>query len=247
MTPTNEVMKQVVKFDGEFAETVLAKQLFLHDKKKKENMWLVCAGVDTTVDMKALSKHLKVGSGNLRAADLESLEKYLGCRKGLVNYFATINDTGKNVKVLMDTVLMNAPFTSFHPMDNTGSTAINKDGILKIKELGGRDDKSFEIIDFGAMAGDAPANPAGVAAAPAKPKVEQGKKMTKEEKKANKEKEKSKRKDDAHELSVLYKKDVNFSAWYSEVIKKSELIENYDISGCYILRPRAYYIWEKIQ
>jgi len=25
------------------------------------------------------------------------------------------------------------------------------------------------------------------------------------------------------------------------------MIDYYDISGCYILRPRAYYIWEKIQ
>lgn len=31
------------------------------------------------------------------------------------------------------------------------------------------------------------------------------------------------------------------------MITKSEFIEYYDISGCYILRPPAYYIWEKIQ
>jgi len=45
----------------------------------------------------------------------------------------------------------------------------------------------------------------------------------------------------------LFKKDVNFSKWYSEVITKSELIDYYEISGCYILRPRSYYIWETIQ
>jgi len=31
------------------------------------------------------------------------------------------------------------------------------------------------------------------------------------------------------------------------VITKSDLIEYYDISGCYILRPSSYYIWEQIQ
>lgn len=31
------------------------------------------------------------------------------------------------------------------------------------------------------------------------------------------------------------------------MITKSELIEYYDISGCYILRPWAYNIWEQIQ
>jgi len=40
---------------------------------------------------------------------------------------------------------------------------------------------------------------------------------------------------------------VNFSEWYREVITKAELIDYYDISGCYILRPRSYHIWEQIQ
>jgi prolyl-tRNA synthetase len=31
------------------------------------------------------------------------------------------------------------------------------------------------------------------------------------------------------------------------VITKAELIEYYDVSGCYILRPWAYSIWEYIQ
>ena len=43
------------------------------------------------------------------------------------------------------------------------------------------------------------------------------------------------------------KKATNFSGWYSEVIVKSGLIEYYDISGCYILRPWSYSIWEKVQ
>jgi hypothetical protein len=33
-------------------------------------------------------------------------------------------------------------------MDNTGSTAINKEGILKLKELAGRDDTNYEILDL---------------------------------------------------------------------------------------------------
>lgn len=40
---------------------------------------------------------------------------------------------------------------------------------------------------------------------------------------------------------------MNFSEWYREVITKAELIDYYDISGCYILRPRSYHIWEQIQ
>jgi prolyl-tRNA synthetase len=42
-------------------------------------------------------------------------------------------------------------------------------------------------------------------------------------------------------------KSVDFAGWYSELVVKSEMIEYYDISGCYILRPWAYAIWERIQ
>ncbi len=33
----------------------------------------------------------------------------------------------------------------------------------------------------------------------------------------------------------------------AKIITKSELIEYYDVSGCYILRPWAYFIWEQIK
>ena len=52
---------------------------------------------------------------------------------------------------------------------------------------------------------------------------------------------------DKHEMSVLKDKDADFADWYPEVIKKAELIEYYDISGCYILRPASFFMWEQIQ
>jgi prolyl-tRNA synthetase len=69
--------------------------------------------------------------------------------------------------------------------------------------------------------------------------------LTAEEKKKMKDAVQAQK--EGHELSVNFKKEVNFSKWYSEVITKADLIEYYDISGCYILRPRSYFIWEKIQ
>ena len=32
-----------------------------------------------------------------------------------------------------------------------------------------------------------------------------------------------------------------------QIITKGELIEYYDVSGCYILRPSSYFIWEQIK
>ena len=48
-------------------------------------------------------------------------------------------------------------------------------------------------------------------------------------------------------LSLQHLKTENFSAWYNEIIYKAELIDEYDISGCFILRPYSYAIWETIQ
>jgi len=39
----------------------------------------------------------------------------------------------------------------------------------------------------------------------------------------------------------------NLGLWYSQVLVKGEMIEYYDVSGCYILRPWAYSIWEFLQ
>ncbi|GER36554.1 prolinetRNA ligase [Striga asiatica] len=48
-------------------------------------------------------------------------------------------------------------------------------------------------------------------------------------------------------LGLSNKKDENFGEWYSEVVVNGEMIEYYDISGCYILRPWAMSIWEVMQ
>lgn len=48
-------------------------------------------------------------------------------------------------------------------------------------------------------------------------------------------------------LGLESKKEENLSDWYSEVITKGEMIEYYEVSGCYILRPWSYAVWEAIQ
>ncbi|XP_034427470.1 bifunctional glutamate/proline--tRNA ligase isoform X2 [Hippoglossus hippoglossus] len=48
-------------------------------------------------------------------------------------------------------------------------------------------------------------------------------------------------------LGLEAKKEENLADWYSQVITKAEMIEYYDVSGCYVLRPWAYSIWESIK
>ncbi|EZA58690.1 Bifunctional aminoacyl-tRNA synthetase [Ooceraea biroi] len=48
-------------------------------------------------------------------------------------------------------------------------------------------------------------------------------------------------------LGLEVKKDENFFDWYSQIITKSGMIEYYDVSGCYILRPWSFAIWKIIK
>ncbi|XP_068089017.1 bifunctional glutamate/proline--tRNA ligase isoform X3 [Hyperolius riggenbachi] len=48
-------------------------------------------------------------------------------------------------------------------------------------------------------------------------------------------------------LGLEAKKEENLADWYSQVITKSEMIEYYDVSGCYVLRPWAFAIWDSIK
>lgn len=63
---------------------------------------------------------------------------------------------------------------------------------------------------------------------------------------AKKEKQDAKL-DDAKLIGITVDKAKDFSAWYAQVVVKGEMLEYYDISGCYILRPNSYAIWEEIQ
>lgn len=41
--------------------------------------------------------------------------------------------------------------------------------------------------------------------------------------------------------------DVDFAKWYTDVVKKAELIDYSSMKGCMIIRPYGYAIWENIQ
>ena len=175
-------------------------------------MWLVYAASDTKFQTKDLEKHLKTGSGNLRAGAFETLQGIVAAQKGAVNLYSIINDSEKKIELIVDKRLVDDfEFVGFHPMVNSASPAIPSKSILKVIELSGH---KAEIIDFAALASAAPAQ--AEKAAPVK----------KEQKKE------ADKKEDVHQLGIEYKKEQNFSKWQAYVITKSELIEYYDISGC---------------
>ena len=51
----------------------------------------------------------------------------------------------------------------------------------------------------------------------------------------------------AKDQGITIKKSHDLSEWYQQLVIKSGLIDYSAVSGCYILKPAAYQIWEKIQ
>ena len=46
---------------------------------------------------------------------------------------------------------------------------------------------------------------------------------------------------------ITVKKSENFSEWYTQVLQKAEMMDYTDVSGSIVIRPPAYFVWEKIQ
>ncbi|KAJ0173785.1 hypothetical protein K1T71_010934 [Dendrolimus kikuchii] len=104
--------------------------------------------------------------------------------------------------------------------------------------------------------GSAYAPPAQPKETKSKEKKEKPKEAKKEVKKEAKVKEQSPKpaKEDSSSgvkkvtrLGLEASKEKDLPEWYSQVITKSEMIDYYDISGCYILRPWSYSIWDVIR
>ncbi|KAF8067771.1 hypothetical protein FPV67DRAFT_1416024 [Lyophyllum atratum] len=51
----------------------------------------------------------------------------------------------------------------------------------------------------------------------------------------------------AVQIAIGVKKEVDFAAWYTNVLIKADMLDYYSVSGCYILKPWSYSIWEEIQ
>lgn len=78
-----------------------------------------------------------------------------------------------------------------------------------------------------------------------KPKKEKKPKQPKPDKPKQGEGKNEKKKET--KLGLTAKKDGDFGEWFSQVVVETEMISYYDVSGCYILRPYSFAIWDEIK
>ena len=53
--------------------------------------------------------------------------------------------------------------------------------------------------------------------------------------------------EEKEELGLTVKKSEDFNEWYNQVVLKADLIDYSSVSGCIVLKPNSYAVWEKIQ
>ena len=103
------------------------KNLFLKDDGGE--LFLVVARTQTRVDLKALAKTLHAGRFSFGMPEL--LMQALGVPPGSVTAFAVINDPQRRVRVVIDAELMQYDCVNCHPLENTATTNIARDDLLR--------------------------------------------------------------------------------------------------------------------
>ena len=99
------------------------KNLFMKDKDGV----IVLISAHAESELKLNQLHKLIGTRRLSFASGELMVELLGVTPGSVTGFALMNDTGGKVRFVVDKALMAYETLNFHPLVNTGTTAISRE------------------------------------------------------------------------------------------------------------------------
>jgi len=118
-----------------------SKNLFLKDQDGQ--LLLIAAQHHSALKLNQL--HKIIGTKRLSFGPAELMTGVLGVLPGSVTAFALMNDRAGRVRFLVDAVLAEAEVVNFHPMVNTGTTAVSQADFRRFVEATGH---GFEVVDF---------------------------------------------------------------------------------------------------
>src|SRR4029077_1240910 len=101
------------------------KNLFLRDKR--DRVFLVSALEDAAIDLKGV--HHRLGAGRFSFGSAALMRESIGIDPGAVTPFALMNDTVGRVAVVLDAAMMRQEKLYFHPLVNTRTTTVSRDGL----------------------------------------------------------------------------------------------------------------------
>ena len=120
------------------------KNLFLKDSR--DQLWLISAEGHAQIDLKRL--HTVIGSARLSFGSAELMEATLGVTPGSVTAFGLVNDTDRRVTFVLDRRLAEAERVNFHPLTNTATTGVSRDGFAKFLDAVG---VTPLVVDFSTL------------------------------------------------------------------------------------------------
>ncbi|KAI0340350.1 prolyl-tRNA synthetase [Trametopsis cervina] len=186
---------------------------------------VVIAGENTEISSGALGKKLNLKELRLASEDL--LTEFFSLDKNSLSPLALNEQTYPKVVLAIDSTIEESSSTYAVRALSTDATLFltGKEVVSYLKRFETKE-SPLQVVDFEALKTEAPA-PA--AATPAK-KAQEDAKI-----------------EGAVQIAIGVKKEVDFATWYTNVLTKADMIDYYSVSGCYILKPWSYSIWEIIQ
>ncbi len=112
------------------------KNLFLKDKRGA--LFLVTTLEEAEIELKSLHRRLGA-SGRLSFGSAEQMRATLGVEPGAVTPFGALNDSGRQVTVVLDAAMMAHQTLNFHPLVNTMTTSISRDDLVRFLAATGHD------------------------------------------------------------------------------------------------------------
>lgn len=122
------------------------KNLFFRDKKGNRHFLVVVPDVKR-VDLKALPQ--AIGSSRLSFASPDRLKKYLGVEPGSVSLLAVVNDLNIEIEVIIDENLWASDAFQFHPLVNTSTLVISRDGVKRVLAATGHQAQVIDVPSLG--------------------------------------------------------------------------------------------------
>lgn len=110
------------------------KNLFLKDKK--DRYFLLTVDEHATVDLKTVHQ-IVGGASKFSFGKPEKLMEYLGVIPGAVTAFGIVNDTNKDVTIVLDADLMKNDIVNCHPLSNDATTSISSSDLIRFVEATG--------------------------------------------------------------------------------------------------------------
>ncbi len=103
------------------------KNLFIKDAGKQ--YWLVLVPAERSVDTKALAP--LIGSRRISFASADDLKSILGVEPGAVTPLAAINDTHRQVRIVLHKSIVEAKAVLVHPLVNTATVILPPADLLR--------------------------------------------------------------------------------------------------------------------